>query len=56
MRQVYSTWYRSILRDGSLWCETSNPKEVVKMSEGKDVIFQKLVTYLTDDGWEGWNP
>lgn len=54
---VHSVWYSSVLKkDGTVWCEASNPQEVVKMSEGKEVSFRKLVVYYDHDGWEPWEP
>lgn len=54
---IHSIWYRSNLReDNTLWCESKDPDEVLKMSEGKDVFFRKLVIYYDHDGWEGWSP
>lgn len=53
---IHSIWYSSVLKeDYSLWCESSNPEEVIRMSEGKDVIFRKLVVYYDHDGWELWD-
>lgn len=53
--KIIKTWYRSILSDGTLWCESSDPGEVIRMSEGYECIFQKIVFYETTDGWEKWN-
>lgn len=52
---LISTWYRSTLANGDLWCESSNPEEVVRMSVGKDVYFQQLETYQVTTGWEYWD-
>ncbi len=57
MREIHSIWYRSVLKeDGTLWCESSLPDQVVRMSDDQDVIFQKLIYYIEHDGWESWTP
>ena len=48
------TWYRS-LRDGKLWCESSNPDEVARMS-GPGDVFEALRYYAVTSGWQPWNP
>lgn len=50
-KQIHSIWYRSILEDGSLWCESSNLEEVRRMTIGKKATIQKYVTYLVSDHW-----
>lgn len=50
-RTVHSIWYRSILEDGSLWCESSNLGEVLAQSIGKTATIQEHVTYLVEGGW-----
>jgi len=53
-RKLIRTYYRSVLPDGSIWCESRDPEEVKRMSEGRDCAFDKLDIYETTDGWEEW--
>lgn len=46
------TSYRS-LKDGSLWCESSDPDEVIK-SGGESL--EVLRYYAVTSGWQPWNP
>lgn len=49
------TWYRALSPDGSLWCETSNPREVAESIEGKDgFTLQQLKCYIVRTPWESW--
>lgn len=50
--KLFSVWYRS-LKDGKLWCESSDPDEVI--ASGGDEL-QKFVTYTVSDGWVQWEP
>lgn len=44
--EIFSIWYRSILENGTLWCESSDPEEVIKMSKGiSSIRYEKIVTY-----------
>jgi len=54
MDELHSAWYRSITPDGKLWCESSDPKEVIKRSKGKECTFQIFRIRLVSDGWEPW--
>lgn len=55
-KKLIKTWYRAILQpEGTLWCESSDPEEVCRMSEGEDVFFQKKELYLIENEWEPWN-
>jgi hypothetical protein len=54
--RVVSRWYRSLLPDGSLWCETSDPDECVRMSEGRECTFQVLEVVQIDRPWREWVP
>lgn len=49
--EIHSIWYRSILEDGSLWCESSSLEEVMRMTAGKKAVIQEHVTYLTRGEW-----
>jgi hypothetical protein len=48
------TWYRS-LRDGKIWCESSDPEEVARMS-GPDDTYEALRYYAVTSGWQPWDP
>lgn len=50
-RQIQSIWYRSILEDGSLWCESSSLEEVRRETIGKKATIQEHVTYLVSGRW-----
>lgn len=50
------TYYRALYDGGELWVETRNPKEAVRMSEGKDVVFEKVEIREYTRGWEPWTP
>lgn len=54
-REVVKTWYRSLKPDGSLWCESSNPQEVLEQSDS-DCAFQKLEIIQVTGQWEPWHP
>lgn len=50
-------WYRALSADGSLWCETSNPDEVVESVAGRDgFVLERLPTYIVRTPWERWEP
>lgn len=50
-------WYRALGSDGSLWCETSNPREAVDSIDGRDgYTLQRLPLYLVRTPWEPWQP
>lgn len=48
------TWYRSIHYSGKVWCESSDPDEVIRMSADTPCTFQKLNIYRAEGGWEPW--
>lgn len=51
------TWYRSVLPDGTVWCETSDPAEVVDRSGGHaGMRYQKHETFEVSAGWRPWKP
>lgn len=51
------TWYRALGPDGSLWCETSNPREAADSTRGEDgYTLQRLPLYLVRTPWEAWTP
>lgn len=55
-KKLVKTWYRSLLTQGlEIWCESSDPEEVLRMSEEKNVIFQKMEHYIVTNGWEHWD-
>src|SRR5690606_34033062 len=49
-REVIKTWYRSLKPDGSLWCESSSPQEVLEQSDS-DCTFQKLEIIQVTGRW-----
>lgn len=54
--RTVSIWYESYAPDGRVWCGSSNPDEVVRMS--KDLLgctYAKTVTRSTDTR-EEWTP
>lgn len=54
--KLIRTWYRALLaQDHSLWCESSDPDEVLRASEKKAVILQKHETYEVESGWGKWD-
>lgn len=55
-RVPYRTWYRSLTPDGAVWCESTDPDEVVRMSAGrKGLRYEKSVVELvtTESDWDG---
>lgn len=50
------TWYRALLPDGGIWCETSDPEECVRMSKGMDVRFMRFPIMCTEGPWQEWKP
>jgi hypothetical protein len=54
--KLLRTWYRSLLAGTrELWCESSNPEEVLRMSKNREVILEKLEIYETSSGWGKWD-
>lgn len=54
--KLIRTWYRSrIVGSGALWCESSDPDEVLRMSAGHEVFFEKHETYEVESGWGKWD-
>jgi hypothetical protein len=51
--ELFSVWYRSLLPDGSVWCESSDPDEVLD-SETPGLTFQKKEVYKVSEGWVEW--
>lgn len=49
-------WYRSCNPDGTVWCETSDPGEVVRMSAGLDVTYWRLDGADLRYPWRPWEP
>jgi hypothetical protein len=55
---AFRTTYRALDRDGQLWCETSDPREVLASTEGDGpgpFILQKINTFVTSYGWQAWD-
>lgn len=55
MRELLSTWYRSLTPDGKLWAEGSEPEEILT-DKKPGLTFQKKETYRVSDGWKDINP
>lgn len=54
--KLIRTWYRSrVVGTGELWCESSDPKEVIMQSVGQEVYFEKHETYEVSSGWGKWD-
>lgn len=54
--RLIRTVYRSCLMGtGKLWCESSNPEEVIMQSLGRQVYFEKHETYEVTSGWGKWD-
>lgn len=54
-RRRVRVWYESHTPDGKLWCGSSDPDEVVRLSRGRACTFRKIVTYEQDEiqPWPG---
>lgn len=49
------TWYRALRPDGSLWCETSDPREAAASVAGLEgYTLQQSKTYIVTTLWESW--
>lgn len=49
--------YRSVLDNGTLWCESHSPGEVLKRSSNhpKHITFEKYSYLVTDSSWVPWD-
>lgn len=55
-RTPYRTWYRALLPDGRLWCESTEPDQVAQQSAGRRGLrFEKTVVELVEhtEPWDG---
>jgi hypothetical protein len=52
--KITQIWYRSLQADGSVWCESGNAREVVRMSKGIAAKFERLVIAEVTGVWEPW--
>lgn len=52
--KILHIWYRSLQADGSVWCESSSGREVVALSEGIAVRFERLLVTEVTGAWEPW--
>ena len=51
------TLYRSVRADGTVWCESSDPRDPVTRTNGlTDLRFQRFDMYEVSDGWQPWTP
>ncbi len=55
-REWDGTHYRSIRPDGTMWCESKNPREVIESAEGEGWQFERLDYYRVTAGWQPWTP
>lgn len=54
--KLIRTWYRSLIAGSrELWCESSDPQEVLDQSKGREVILEKHETYEVSSGWGKWD-
>jgi hypothetical protein len=53
-RILFRTTYRA-MRDGKLWCESTDPEEVVEHAAEGDA-FEVLNYYAVTEGWQPWTP
>lgn len=54
--RVVGIWYRSLTPDGKVWCESSDPDEVMQQSVGMRCVFQRLEVVQTTRPWREWTP
>lgn len=52
--KIVRTWYRSLLPDGTIWCESSNGREVLERSEGVEARYERRVIAEVSGMWEPW--
>lgn len=53
------TWYRSLAPDGTLQCESSNPRDFApgQSCHGQpNLTFERLQQWTATDGWQPWTP
>jgi len=54
-RRLVRSVYRSLRADGSLWCESSSPDEVVQNTADQvGASFQRFDIYEVFGGWRSW--
>lgn len=46
-------YYRSTIK-GAVWCESSNPVEVINRSRDFECEYEKIEYYEITSGWEPW--
>jgi hypothetical protein len=54
--EPFKTWYRSLTPGGQLWCESSDPDEVARMSAGTGCTFERLEIVTVTLPWRTWVP
>ena len=55
MRKHVRTYYHSLTPDGKVWCESSDPLEVRRMTHPTlPLTYEKFLTYEVSDGWMEW--
>lgn len=53
--KLVRSYYRSLLEDGTMWCESRDPEEVINMTADKpNATYERLDVYETADGWYPW--
>lgn len=54
--KLIKVWYRSLLAGTrELWCESSDPEEVLRMSKDREVVLEKFEIYEVTSGWGKWD-
>lgn len=54
--RLVRTLYRSLIAGSRvLWCESSDPQEVLDQSKGREVILEKFQVYEVSSGWGKWD-
>lgn len=56
-RKVIQTWYRAILPDGTVWCESRSAEDVIdSVDDRPGATFARLVIWQETGPWEPWEP
>lgn len=55
-RKLVRSWYRSVTPDGTLWCEASDPHEVLdRTNPDEPLAYQRYDVYEITAGWQPWD-
>lgn len=56
-RKVVQVWYRALLPDGKVWCESSDPKDLDRPGPaGVPLTYQRMTIELVESPWETFTP